>query len=179
MKYAMLIWLLGGSALAEVSSVEELKPIQRAHEEVDGLKKNYRRALDAALKKSGPEGAIGSCRLDASRLKAAKSGNLTVGRTSHKLRNPSNHGPEWVKPILASWVKRKRGDIPKEELVDLGGGKWGYVEPIFVEPVCLNCHGAHLTPMMQKTLKATYPEDQATGFSVGDLRGVLWLESAP
>ena len=52
----------------------------------------------------------------------------------------------------------------------------GYVEPIFMQPLCVTCHGAELAPDLQARLEELYPEDQATGYSAGDLRGVFWAE---
>jgi len=179
MRPHLMLLILGSVALAEVSSIEELKPIQRAHEEISQIKSNYRKALEKAVAKSGAEQAIGACRLDASKIKKAKSGNVQVGRTSLRLRNPSNRSPEWAKPILEDWAKKNPSQLPKNQLVELGPNHYGYVEPIFTEAICLNCHGAHLSPMMKKVIKASYPEDEATGFEVGQLRGVIWLESKP
>ncbi|MFM8269556.1 MAG: DUF3365 domain-containing protein [Pseudomonadota bacterium] len=48
---------------------------------------------------------------------------------------------------------------------------------MYVEAVCLNCHGTHLNPEVKKEISSLYPSDQATGFQVGDFRGLIWLES--
>jgi hypothetical protein len=52
----------------------------------------------------------------------------------------------------------------------------GYVEPIFIQPLCVTCHGAELTPDLQAKLGELYPDDQATGYAAGDFRGVFWVE---
>ena len=47
---------------------------------------------------------------------------------------------------------------------------------IAVEPVCLACHGKALSPETTTALRRHYPDDAATGFDAGDLRGALWVE---
>jgi hypothetical protein len=49
------------------------------------------------------------------------------------------------------------------------------MRPLIAVPVCLNCHGPGETinPEVRKVLSARYPEDQATGFQDGDLRGAI------
>jgi hypothetical protein len=42
--------------------------------------------------------------------------------------------------------------------------------------LCLVCHGETLAPEIAAQIAAQYPEDQATGFADGDLRGVFWVE---
>ena len=52
----------------------------------------------------------------------------------------------------------------------------GYAEPIIVQPMCLACHGESLAPEIAAKISEAYPDDQATGFKVGDFRGVFWVE---
>ena len=43
---------------------------------------------------------------------------------------------------------------------------------------CLACHGApeQIPAEVAAILAERYPDDQATGYAVGDLRGALWAE---
>jgi len=61
-------------------------------------------------------------------------------------------------------------------IVELAGDRWGYVEPIMVQPLCLTCHGSQPAPDVAERIAELYPDDKATGFQTGDLRGVFWLE---
>jgi hypothetical protein len=48
-------------------------------------------------------------------------------------------------------------------------------------PVCTTCHGATVAPDVAAAIAARYPEDRATGFSPGDLRGafsIAWTGKA-
>ncbi|MDT4883752.1 hypothetical protein FQZ97_1198250 [compost metagenome] len=47
---------------------------------------------------------------------------------------------------------------------------------IATEPGCLACHGTQMAPQVRAAIAAHYPDDAATGFAVGDLRGGLWVE---
>ncbi|MCB9539757.1 MAG: DUF3365 domain-containing protein, partial [Myxococcales bacterium] len=58
------------------------------------------------------------------------------------------------------------------------GGK-GYIEPLYVLPLCTQCHGQDLTEGVKSKLATLYPTDQATGYAPGDFRGVVWAELAP
>ncbi len=40
---------------------------------------------------------------------------------------------------------------------------------------CLGCHGSEIKPAIAAALNEKYPNDQATGYSVGDIRGAFTL----
>jgi len=47
---------------------------------------------------------------------------------------------------------------------------------IATEPGCLACHGSEVAEPVRAAIAERYPDDHATGFAVGDLRGALWVE---
>lgn len=53
------------------------------------------------------------------------------------------------------------------------------IHPIAIEAPCLACHGPAdgLAPEIRAKLTAAYPQDPATGYALGDLRGALWAEA--
>ena len=63
--------------------------------------------------------------------------------------------------------------------VRLESGRIGYVEPIILQPMCTTCHGESLSEPVATQIAELYPDDAATGFREGDLRGVFWAEFAP
>lgn len=138
----------------------------------------YKRAFQGALV-SGLEGgttqALSACHAQAPAIAAkAVPDVVRVGRTSHRLRNPANRSPDWVVPLLAAYVDRPEDRVPRA--VKLSDDLYGYVEPIVLQPVCLQCHGKTLDAEVSAQIKMLYPEDRAVGFEVGDLRGLFWLE---
>ncbi len=53
------------------------------------------------------------------------------------------------------------------------------MKPIFIAgPACLQCHGAPdvLVGGVAAALRELYPDDQVTGYTVGDLRGAISVE---
>lgn len=138
------------------------------------FKQGLLRALDEGLS-GGPGEAIAVCRVEVPRIAAALSHDgVRVGRTSHKLRNPANAPPGWAQPLLAAQVADPAQRGP--HAVALPGGRVGYVEPIFVQPACLACHGETLAAPVSEALARLYPEDRAVGFRAGDFRGLFWAE---
>lgn len=59
------------------------------------------------------------------------------------------------------------------------GGGVGYVEPIYVKTMCLECHGENVPEPIQERIREYYPDDRAVGFEEGDCRGLFWAEFAP
>ncbi|MDH4108934.1 MAG: DUF3365 domain-containing protein [Gammaproteobacteria bacterium] len=138
------------------------------------FKAGLQQALLAGLQE-GPVAAIDACRIQAPGIAAGMSSDvLRLGRSSHRLRNPKNRPPDWVAPLLDAY----RDDPANRAALDveLPDGRRGYVEPILVQPLCLACHGQALEPAVEAALASAYPEDEARGYEVGDLRGVFWVE---
>ena len=48
-----------------------------------------------------------------------------------------------------------------------------YLRAIIMQPACLACHGATLTPELATIIAREYPQDAATGFETGQLRGAV------
>jgi hypothetical protein len=124
-------------------------------------------------------GAIDVCALKAPQLgEEASTGGVRVGRSSTRLRNPKNAPPGWLTPVMAE-LSRVPSGTSTSRIVDLGGGKRGYAEPIWTDAPCLLCHGAEIAPDVEAKLAERYPDDAARGFAQGDLRGVFWVELDP
>jgi hypothetical protein len=156
------------------SKIEEAKWREAGAEAVLPFKKSLKQALVAGIEE-GPIEAISACRVEAPKLaEAASTGGIKVGRTSSKLRNPSNAAKLWMQPFLDVYEKDPERREPGAVLID--EKTVGYVEPIFVQPLCVTCHGAELAPDLQAKLEELYPDDQATGYVPGDFRGVFWVE---
>jgi len=148
--------------------------IARAAERLAPFKRDLQAALAQGLAE-GPVEAIAVCRLKAPEIARALSHDgVRVGRASHRLRNPANAPPAWVAPILDAYLASPADRAPR--LVSLPDARSGYVEPILLQPPCLTCHGETLAPAVATRIAELYPEDRATGFRVGELRGVFWIE---
>ncbi len=158
------------------SKINESKWKSAGAEAIDPFKKDLKQALVEGLEE-GPVHAISVCRVKAPELaEAASSSSVKVGRSSNKLRNQANAPKAWMKPFLERYANDPDKREPAAVLID--EHTVGYVEPIFVQPLCVTCHGSSLAKDLQAKLKELYPNDEATGYEPGDFRGIFWAELA-
>ena len=159
---------------AAVETADAVDPAMRGAELLAPFKSDLKQALTGGMQE-GPAAAIEVCSELAPGIAASLSiDGVKMGRSSHKLRNPDNVAPDWLVPLIDGYVSGGNDLAP--QTVALDNGRTGYAEPIIVQPVCLACHGAELDESVAAQIAALYPEDQATGFSAGDFRGVFWVE---
>ncbi len=150
--------------------------VEKAERAIGDLQKNLVTKLTSTLEQGGPIAAIEVCSHEAEGLaeKVSKEHAVELGRTSHKLRNPRNAPRAWVEPFLKD-ANEKKAAAFEPVVVDLGN-KIGMLKPIGTAGFCLTCHGASIDETVRRKILEKYPADKATGFSEGDLRGVIWAE---
>jgi hypothetical protein len=138
--------------------------------------------LNRTLQSRGETAALRSCHLDAINVtqRIGRTSGIAVGRTSDRLRSPTNVAPAWAAPIVARHAGASFVDV-QGYVVDLGGGRIGVLQPIRMARMCLGCHGAQdrLSKGVRGELAERYPADHAVGFRDGDLRGWFWMEMPP
>jgi len=143
------------------------------------LKKSLVGALTKAMADGIPN-AIEVCNIEAPRLAAAlATDGAKLGRATRKPRNPSNAATGWQAEALSYFEGIKAAGKPLAGTSfgrRLDDGRFGYAEPLIIQELCVACHGATLAPEVTAALASRYPTDQATGYAVGDLRGVAWAE---
>jgi hypothetical protein len=158
--------------------------LQRAQEAMQDLGATLRGALRARMQQDGPLGAIDFCRLQAPQIAAevsAKHG-IAVGRTALRLRNPANAPRDWQLPVLEDFQARFEAGTPAGDLAMAmtdglpDGVALRAMRGIPTEPACQLCHGVVLAPTIAEAIAGRYPDDRATGFAIGDLRGAIWAE---
>ena len=132
--------------------------------------------LMEVLQADGPIAAISVCSREASTIAASvgKEHGVEIGRTSFKLRNPANAPRDWVKPLVEERVETTQSVL-------LENGNLGVLYPIHLNVKCLMCHGGpdDILDQVKTELAELYPNDAATGFKQGDLRGWFWVEVPP
>ena len=166
-----------GAAAARIAADVPADKVEQGKAAIGGLKKGLLGALQAALA-DGPAKAIETCSIEAPRLAAASQG-VAIGRMTRRTRNPGNAVAGWQEEALAHFESLVAAGATLEGAVfarTLDGGTVGYAEPLVVQDLCLACHGESVAPEVAATLAAKYPEDRATGYRVGDLRGLAWAE---
>jgi hypothetical protein len=154
----------------------------RAAALIGELKKSLVGELTAAMGQGAPA-AIATCHTAAPALTAKVSREgAVVGRATRKPRNPANLATGWQAEALAHFEQLHADGKPlagQSYTRVLAGGKLAYAEPLVVQELCLACHGQTLAPEVTARLAETYPQDRATGYAPGDLRGVAWAELPP
>ena len=141
--------------------------------------------LKAAMSTDGPVAAVSVCKESAPAIARQLSiaNDAKVTRVGTRVRNQNMGVPNaWQKEALTQFEARlsqgeKAADIEYWQVADNGHGKseLRYAKAIAIQPQCLSCHGSAqdiAAPLTEK-LRIEYPNDQATGYSVGQLRGAV------
>jgi hypothetical protein len=129
-----------------------------------------------SMQTSGAPTTIEVCAGEAATITEAVSNEhgVRMGRTSFALRNPANAPPAWASELVAAHAEAPAVRVAPD-------GTLGVLSPIRLMPPCETCHGASdaIAPEVRGVIAARNPEDRATGFSAGDLRGYFWVEVGP
>ena len=174
LRIALVLSILVFISACDRSKINESTWKEAGAEAVLPFKQGLKQALLKGME-GDPIQAISACRIEAPKIADSLSkGNLQMGRTSQKLRNPKNAPKPWMEPFLEAYASDPESREPKVVLIDQN--TVGYVEPIFVQPLCLTCHGTELAPELEAAIEQQYPSDEATGYVAGDLRGIFWAE---
>lgn len=135
--------------------------------------------LMAAMDEGGPVAAMAFCQVEALPLtrQVTESQGMQVKRTSWRLRNPANAPDSLEEAALAHFAAAaadSEGAPAPWVQADPEGG-YRYYRPLPTGPLCLNCHGSpdQLAEGVPEALERLYPDDEAVGFSQGELRGLL------
>lgn len=142
--------------------------------------------LQKEMKENGPVAAIKVCRNVAPAIasEASRKNGWHVARVSLKTRNPLLGMPDaWEQKVLADFNPRMEKENPANmefaEVVTEPQGKfYRYMKAIPVQDVCLKCHGTDETipQNVKDALKAEYPHDKATGYTLGQIRGAITIK---
>ena len=143
--------------------------------------------LKTAMDQGGVEQAITLCNLNAIQLTDSvalnSSFHVSIKRTSDRVRNPSNAPDPYEQLALDlfnelinsgdEWPEFYIQKITGEETV-----QYNFYKPMKMDNLCLVCHGDNTTlaPNAMKLIDKLYPEDKATGYKLGDFRGLLRIK---
>lgn len=152
---------------------------ERAQAAMNDLGSRLKTALVAKMQAEGPVAAVGFCHEEAPLIAAAVSAErgLKVGRTAVRHRSPANAPTAWQEQVLAGFAEEAK-EKPAGSLswVSREGRVYRQTRGIATEAPCLTCHGSNIAEPVRAAIAAAYPDDQATGFAEGDLRGMFWVE---
>ncbi|MFW6089356.1 MAG: Tll0287-like domain-containing protein [Gemmatimonadota bacterium] len=136
--------------------------------------------LQTVLAEEGAAGAVAFCSAEGLPLTAdvSREVGFDIKRTSSRIRNPAN-APDLLERVALDHFEQIQasGDsLPARFVQRLPGGEgFRYYQPLRVQPFCVQCHGAseELADGVATVLAEHYPEDEATGYSAGDFRGLI------
>src|SRR6266508_5559432 len=149
------------------------RPIQRGDLVIISLQDAMLAELSRDMEQGGPALAVRACHIDTTSVayRIAKQEGIQAGRTSDRLRVPTNMPKPWAAPIVAQYAGRRAADV-EGFAVDLGD-RVGVLRPMAERPLCAACHGDRdkLDPGVRRELDERYPRDTAFNFKPGELRG--------
>lgn len=176
-------WILSfalSSVLLHASPAPEEQAIAKGNQLSGTLLQKLGGELKHQMQTSGAIGALNFCAQHALTLtdQVAKESNTPIKRVSLQNRNPINKANPQETALLKEWeaLIQKGQTLPSHKLLNLSDNTMMYYKPILINnEACLKCHG-NVEGELAKAIKAAYPEDRATGYKMGDLRGMIAIE---
>lgn len=176
--YCLATILLGTTLMG--TSINDTTALQIGESASTALVQKLGGELKAVMQKDGPVEAVNFCSKNAISLtyEVSKANGVKMKRVTQQQRNPLNHPtPEEIE-IMNTWMSTMaKAQQPTAVLTKVHTG-FTYHKPLVINnDVCLKCHGTvdSSTPLGQ-ALKAAYPNDRATGYKMGDLRGMIVVD---
>lgn len=143
--------------------------------------------LVAAMQEGGPSYAVEFCAGEALALTDSVARQLGSGislkRVSEHHRNPVNAPDAAEVRALRHFedALAESGSLPEDWVQQTATGELRYYRPLVIAEPCLACHGNadSLDPAVAEAIAERYPDDRATGYEIGDLRGVVRVTVSP
>lgn len=160
--------------------------LAQARAAADGLGGDLVTMLSGELKRGGPVAAIAVC-ADSAQVRTARhqSSGISVRRVGTRLRNAENAPDSVESAVLRAFgdaigANRTMPDTAFATREADGQVVTHYMRAIRMQEFCLACHGPpdSLTPAVKQVIATRYPNDQATGYRLGDLRGAISVKVA-
>ncbi len=171
--------------LLSTLQADDLAVKQEGVKYIKMLGKELKTNLKAHMK-ADPSGleAMGFCASKAEAITQAVNaklpGGVHVRRTALQTRSEKNTPDTTDIKVMQAYKAKadaKKLD-PKDIQVVEKEGVYRVYKPLLIKPVCMKCHGdeAKISGDIKAVIKKMYPTDMATGFKVGDFRGVIVSE---
>lgn len=163
------------------ASANESAALQKGESASTALVQKLGGELKAVMQKDGPVEAVNFCSKNAISLthEVSKANGVKMKRVTLQQRNPLNRPtPEEIE-IMNTWGSQMaQAQLPTAVLTPKVPTGYTYYKPLVINnDVCLKCHGAvDSSAPLGQALKATYPNDRATGYKMGDLRGMIVVD---
>ncbi len=182
------LWLTGliitsCISCADTKSPELMDFENAASQKIKALATNLKKELSTSMQNGGPVVAVANCKLKAPEITQQLNSDdeIKIRRTSLRVRNPDNAADTWELKVLNTFEEKLSAGTPIQELVYSEELKqddkttYRMMRAIPAQALCLTCHGdkQNMSNELIEKLAQDYPNDQATGFSAGDIRGAF------
>lgn len=190
--FATTICLIAACMLVHISAIAETTPnniettiVESTRNIASQLLNTLGQKLKTALSTDGPHAAVSVCKEAAPAIANSLSAEhgVQITRVGTRVRNQKMGTPNvWQKEALTQFEERlamgeKPADLEYWKVVETTNGKreLHYAKAIVVQPQCLTCHGQtqDIPATLAEKIRQEYPNDQATGYSAGKLRGAV------
>lgn len=186
MKKLSVYLIIGFMPFSQLLAAETEQLTQNSRIAIQALGSELKQTLQSSIKTKGPIESIAVCQLEAPKIasRISEENQLSISRTSLKVRNPANKPDAWEKTVLKQFEQRKvKGEAVKsldysEVTVKDGQKVFRYMKAIPTGEVCLMCHGTNVSQPLTAKIESLYPDDKATGFKAGDIRGAFTVIQA-
>ena len=176
---ALLLPTFAPSLQAE--EFDKQKAIADARAATKAFAGSLKTELIAAMQAGGPVNALGVCNLEAMPIttRVGESQNAQISRVSLKNRNPDNAPNDWQSTVLEDFDTRAANGediatMASVSVVDVSGKKQlRFMKAVPTEGACLACHGQTISTEVTTKLNELYPQDKATGYTPGQVRGAI------
>jgi hypothetical protein len=140
--------------------------------------------LQQAMLEGGPVNGIDVCAVQAPLIaqQLSEQSGWQVKRVSLRARNSATAVPDdWERVALQEFDQRQQsGEVAagmsKAETV---AGEFRFIQAQPAGPLCLTCHGTDLSADVRTALAQYYPDDAATGYLAGQIRGGISMRVRP
>lgn len=149
---------------------------QVAKQKISAFSTELKATLKQAISNGGPVKGIVACREEAPLIAAKHSvDGWQIARRSDKNRNTANKPDSWEQQQIAKFAAALSSGADPATLSssEKSATEYRFAKPIVMDTMCLACHGSYLGEDVKSALKQHYPQDLATGFSPGELRGIF------
>ncbi len=160
--------------------------LQQARQMAGELAEKLRGLLSKELQEGGYAGAVKVCSevgQEIPREFTARMGHY-IRRVSLGYRNPKDVPDNYEQQKLEEFDRLNRekklgadySEVVKEEEREY----LRYMKPLVAAPMCITCHGQkeNIPPEVRAVLTEKYPDDRATGYHAGDVRGAISVKIA-
>jgi len=180
--FVLFVGLVGCNTSTKLSKEAQIEYLSKGKEITQKTFKLLSGNLMTQMKQGGPKQAIPFCNLQAIPLTAnmATQENVQIKRVSKLFRNEANMPSSEELGVINDYeTALKNGENLAPVLLNPLQGAPHFYAPIIIDKKCLACHGVvgeQVSKPTDSLIKTMYPNDLATGYKVGDLRGIWSIQ---